>query len=296
MDNLDFLGKLASLPSVVDNLCKQNDLLTERMEAPEPRMKAQDKRIEMLEKTIETQEKRSEKKMQTLEKRIETQDRTIDVLRNAQVKLETRLVEAETGNRHEKHYQRLLEERLGGKHLSIPGVGITDVTTDDQHVEIKRWTRYHEVQGQLEKYQRAAHRPQLAVYFFGVRPKPDRIATIERSMAYHKIAMYSFDIDDNIFEHQPAQDIAHYRRKEEVNPIIEFLAARTRPMPSAKIHVIHFKRAYTDWTKGCNILTTTKLTAYLIAAGQVVTPDKVHAKCCSGNLRAVVGLALLESS
>ena len=36
----------------------------------------------------------------------------------------------------EKHYQKLVEGLTGGKHLHIPGVGFTDVSTADAHIEV----------------------------------------------------------------------------------------------------------------------------------------------------------------
>ena len=102
----------------------------------------------------------------------------------------------------EKRYQKLLEDRFQASHLHIPGVGITDITTDDTHIEIKRWSRYHEVPGQLAKYQHAIPRDKLAVYFFGRPPAVNKkYHSILHMTVSFGIETHSIDKDDNIVTH-----------------------------------------------------------------------------------------------
>ncbi|KAJ3027811.1 hypothetical protein HDV00_010845 [Rhizophlyctis rosea] len=58
----------------------------------------------------------------------------------------------------EPYYQKMMEEKLGGTHLRIFSngvlIGITDITTEDAHFEIKVWDDYAMVPGQLGKYNR----------------------------------------------------------------------------------------------------------------------------------------------
>ena len=103
----------------------------------------------------------------------------------------------------EKRYQKLLEDRFKASHLHIPGVGITDITTADAHIEIKRWNRYHEVPGQLAKYQQAVPRDKLAVYFFGSLPAASKLASIRSMMVSFGINMHSIDQDNQIIAHEP---------------------------------------------------------------------------------------------
>jgi hypothetical protein len=101
----------------------------------------------------------------------------------------------------EKYYQRILENRLGAKHLRVPGVGETDLTTDDSHIELKKWSDYDDVPGQLAKYNLIIPRPRRCGYFFGPLPGRKRIAFIEALMKSFGIEMYSFDADDDIHRH-----------------------------------------------------------------------------------------------
>lgn len=100
----------------------------------------------------------------------------------------------------EAYYQKFLERRLGAKPLTLP-CGRTDLTTDDAHIEIKSWTRYHEVPGQLGKYQLASPRRQSIVYFFGLEPCKERLDEIETLMRRMSIDMYSIDRQDKIRHH-----------------------------------------------------------------------------------------------
>jgi hypothetical protein len=103
--------------------------------------------------------------------------------------------------KHEGYYQRLLESKLGGTHLTIKGVGITDVTTEDAHVEIKRWRMADQVMGQLARYQLAVPRPRSCAYFFGARPSKEKVVAVEKLMSAAGIEMYSFGDDDGIIDH-----------------------------------------------------------------------------------------------
>ena len=95
--------------------------------------------------------------------------------------------------KNENYYQNLLEQLTNGKHMHIPGIGRTDVTTNDAHMEIKRWHRYQEVPGQLAKYQSKCPRPRSVVYFFGSMPSNERVRNIQNLMVAHGIEMNYFD-------------------------------------------------------------------------------------------------------
>lgn len=68
--------------------------------------------------------------------------------------------------KNENFYQLLLEQYLGGTHKTLP-CGITDISTDDCHAEIKEWKSWKEAIGQLTCYNSVDPRPFLAMYMFG---------------------------------------------------------------------------------------------------------------------------------
>ena len=115
--------------------------------------------------------------------------------------LEARVKRLERPPKPEAYYQRLVEKITGGKHMHLEGVGTTDVTTPDAHIEIKSWHRYHEVIGQLYKYQKACPRSKSVVYFFGIPPSSKRLNSIVESMVANDIRMYSFDDDEFVVTH-----------------------------------------------------------------------------------------------
>lgn len=121
------------------------------------------------------------------------------------VSLSSRVARDAFLRRNEKYYQTLLEGQLGGKHLSIPNVGITDITTEDSHVEIKHWKNYHSVPGQLQKYHMAVPRKRKCVYLFGKPKSGKRLQQIIHLFALSNIEMYWFGPDDEILRPADSQ-------------------------------------------------------------------------------------------
>ena len=66
----------------------------------------------------------------------------------------------------EKFFQKVLESIYGGSHMKFEG-GESDITTDDAHVEIKRWTCWKEIEGQLSAYNYFSKRNKLIACCFG---------------------------------------------------------------------------------------------------------------------------------
>uniref|UniRef100_A0A6C0E1K8 Uncharacterized protein n=1 Tax=viral metagenome TaxID=1070528 RepID=A0A6C0E1K8_9ZZZZ len=66
--------------------------------------------------------------------------------------------------RNEKFYQKLLEQELGGGHKNTK-YGITDITTDVYHVEIKHWCNFKECLGQLQAYNHNDDKKLIAAFF-----------------------------------------------------------------------------------------------------------------------------------
>ena len=60
-------------------------------------------------------------------------------------------LESLEAKRNEIYYQKFLEKRLGATHKRTI-YGITDLSTKDEHVEIKQWRDYKTALGQLLSY------------------------------------------------------------------------------------------------------------------------------------------------
>ena len=73
----------------------------------------------------------------------------------------------------ESYYQLHLENYLNGKHMRLKS-GITDITNDDMHAEIKIWKDWSDAIGQLQRYCYHEHRKELRLYLFGEYTKKDK--------------------------------------------------------------------------------------------------------------------------
>lgn len=87
-------------------------------------------------------------------------------------------------------YQQILEKHLGGNHLQLH-TGITDVTTDLIHAEIKIWYDYRKGISQLQLYNAASRRERLQLYFFGNSLRNERAIVCEYVPAFN-IELYEF--------------------------------------------------------------------------------------------------------
>lgn len=66
----------------------------------------------------------------------------------------------------EAFYQLMLESYMKGTHKTLT-CGVTDVTTEDCHAEIKEWKCWKEAIGQLTVYNTIDPKPKLHMYMFG---------------------------------------------------------------------------------------------------------------------------------
>jgi hypothetical protein len=66
----------------------------------------------------------------------------------------------------ERFFQIVLEDALGGSHKHL-SVGVTDITTDTYHGEIKEWKDWKSAIGQLMAYNFDDPKPELRMYLFG---------------------------------------------------------------------------------------------------------------------------------
>lgn len=68
--------------------------------------------------------------------------------------------------KNEDFYQKIVETHLNGKHKRLT-IGVTDVTNDTTHAEIKRWEYFKKAIGQLVAYNIEDPKDRLQAYFFG---------------------------------------------------------------------------------------------------------------------------------
>jgi hypothetical protein len=90
----------------------------------------------------------------------------------------------------EAFYQKLLEKHLDGTHMHIE-TGITDVSNNILHAEIKHWKNYRLAVGQLLFYNAAEKRDILQVYFFGPCQNSDR-DLVKKYMKTFNIQAFEF--------------------------------------------------------------------------------------------------------
>lgn len=91
-------------------------------------------------------------------------DEKLNKIIQRQDDFELRLESLET-KRNEIYYQKYLEKKLGATHKRTI-YGITDVSTKNEHIEIKHWRDYKSALGQLLSYNFKDNK-NLSVYFFG---------------------------------------------------------------------------------------------------------------------------------
>ena len=141
----------------------------------------------------------------------------------------------------EKYYQNILEKTLGARRLHIKGLGITDLTTEDAHIEIKKWNRFHEVVGQLEKYNLRAPRKYKRVYFFGPSPTKTQLENVHNLMEANGIEMFSFDDQDVAWPHK-------FTDEDQLSLNVgEFVAERMRRSDDSNLLWTDLLVAYNAW-------------------------------------------------
>lgn len=124
-----------------------------------------------------------EKQNTKLENRINELESKIVELETDKLKLETKNTELDNriteleSKRNENYYQRFLERKLSATHKRTK-FGITDITTDKEHIEIKHWKNYKSALGQLLSYNHNDNKT-LSVYFFGTIDDNQRRNIIE---------------------------------------------------------------------------------------------------------------------
>jgi hypothetical protein len=97
----------------------------------------------------------------------------------------------------EKFYQPIVEKWLGGTHQYLER-GITDVSNDTIHAEIKNWNVYKEAMGQLTAYCQSEPKIKQAYMFGKVSAKCQLIAA--KCLSEMGIEIFVFTNDDEKVE------------------------------------------------------------------------------------------------
>jgi hypothetical protein len=98
----------------------------------------------------------------------------------------------------ESLFQSILEDHLKGCHRKVKS-GITDVTTDCFHAELKEWCSWKEAIGQLLSYNIDDPKSELRVYLFGKPPKEKCVHVVVENLRKLNICPYSIDVDTKFF-------------------------------------------------------------------------------------------------
>jgi len=93
----------------------------------------------------------------------------------------------------EKYYQQIIEELLGGKHKILKS-GITDVTNEDTHAEIKHWSKWKFLVGQLLSYNNCDYKLNLHAYMFGNYSEQNKMIALD---VFQKYGITPFEFVNN---------------------------------------------------------------------------------------------------
>lgn len=84
--------------------------------------------------------------------------------------------------------QKRLEKELNAGHMSCPA-GTTDIVTDIQLIEIKKWRHWKDAVGQIFAYKRYFQNRINIIHFFGIRPKQKLYNVIKETLESYGIEM-----------------------------------------------------------------------------------------------------------
>ena len=76
--------------------------------------------------------------------------------------------------KNESYFQYYMEKYLGGRHMRLES-GITDITNNKIHAELKKWISWKNGVGQLQIYCSEEYREELHLYLFGPSPKKKQV-------------------------------------------------------------------------------------------------------------------------
>jgi regulator of replication initiation timing len=109
-------------------------------------------------------------------------------------------------------YQNILEKHFKATHKKLP-IGITDITTDDTHVEIKRWNCWRDAFAQLILYNSHDPKEKLYACFFGEYTQSAKNLAIQ-SLKQQNITCFELMQTDNIIYMVNLDDVELCNNKE----------------------------------------------------------------------------------
>jgi hypothetical protein len=114
---------------------------------------------------------------------------------NERIRMQLQLLQVK---KNEDFYQDILEKYFKATHKRL-AIGITDITTEDTHIEIKRWSCWREAFAQLILYNSHDPKEKLYACFFGEFAQPAKTLAIASLKQQNIIC----------FELQNTQDVIH---------------------------------------------------------------------------------------
>ena len=99
---------------------------------------------------------------------------------------------------NEDIFQKHLETILHGGHVDYGFFGISDITTDEFHAEIKSWKAWKNVIGQLTSYNHASPRGELRAYMYGVLPCKQKLEVIKLLLTNCSIHLFHIKLCQDV--------------------------------------------------------------------------------------------------
>lgn len=96
-------------------------------------------------------------------------------------------------SKSEIYYQRFLEKQLGASH-KVTKYGITDITTDSEHIEIKHWKHFKACLGQLKSYNHGDSKQLIAALYGDEYKKKQDVIDLFHS---HDISVWELNDSPN---------------------------------------------------------------------------------------------------
>lgn len=99
---------------------------------------------------------------------------------------------------NEDIYQHHLESLLHGRHVDYGFYGISDITTDKFHAEIKAWNSWKHVIGQLTSYNHASPRDELRAYMYGKLPSEQKVQSVKSLLSKFNISLFHIELCEEV--------------------------------------------------------------------------------------------------
>ncbi len=114
---------------------------------------------------------------------------------NEQLKSQLLVLQAK---KNEEFYQNILEKHFKATHKKLP-IGITDITTEDTHIEFKRWNCWREAFAQLILYNSHDPKEKLHACFFGEYTQSAKNLAIQSLKQQNITCFELMQTDDTIY-------------------------------------------------------------------------------------------------